>query len=61
MRCCSCRDGEHEDYDDLIELTLVKDPESGKVILRGYLCGEHREMYADDGFILTDPRTGGRK
>lgn len=51
-RCCDCRDGEHENYDDDLVLTTIKDPDTGKLVKRGYLCGSHRQIYDDDGYLL---------
>lgn len=49
-RCADCRDGEHENYDEDVRLVTVRDPETGNLEKRAYLCAEHREMYAVDGF-----------
>ena len=51
--CCDCRDGEHENYDDDVRLTVVRDPDTGKLVKSAYLCGEHRSAYADDGYDVT--------
>lgn len=51
-QCCDCRDGEHENYDEKLELCYVKNPETGKMVKRGWLCQEHREMYRSDGYIV---------
>ena len=52
MRCCDCRDGEHENYDENIELVYVKNQDTNKFIKRGWLCREHRQMYEEDGYIV---------
>lgn len=52
-RCFECVAGEHEDYDDDLRKTTVRDPETQKVIAVGFLCNEHREMFAEDGYSLT--------
>jgi hypothetical protein len=49
-RCAECRDGDHENYDDDVRLTTVRDPDSGRIALRAYLCGEHRAARRDDGY-----------
>lgn len=48
--CCDCRDGEHENYDNDIILVFIQDPDTGKMIKRGYVCQEHRIMYRDNGY-----------
>lgn len=49
-RCADCRDGEHPNYDDNVDMVTVKDPESKKIIKRSYMCNEHVFMYLDDGY-----------
>jgi hypothetical protein len=51
-RCADCRDGEHPDYDNDIRLVVVRDPSTNKIVKRSYMCGEHREAYAQDGYTL---------
>jgi len=51
-QCFECRDGEHDNYDDNVELVTIKDPDTKKIVKRGYLCGEHQTMYLDDGYEL---------
>jgi len=52
-RCAACRNGEHDNYDDDVRLTVVSDPATGKLVHRAYLCGEHRQAYDYDGFKIT--------
>ncbi len=49
-RCNDCRDGDHENYDEDIQLAIITEPENGRLVKRALLCGEHREAYADDGY-----------
>ena len=53
-RCCECRNGEHEDYSDLVARrpVTVRDPETGNLVQRGYLCTLHADMRRDDGYKL---------
>jgi hypothetical protein len=51
-RCADCRLGEHENYDDDIQLVVVRDPEAGRILKRANLCEEHREMYHSDGYRI---------
>jgi len=51
-QCADCRDGEHENYDDDVKLTVIKDPNTQKLVKRSYMCGEHRTMYFDDGYSI---------
>lgn len=51
-QCCDCRNGDHENYDNDIILVVIKDPETGKLVKRGRLCGEHRAMYRTDGYSV---------
>jgi hypothetical protein len=48
--CCSCRNGENDV--PAIGLFSVRDTEENKLVLRGYLCEEHTEMYSDDGYAV---------
>lgn len=51
-RCADCRNGEHENYDDNVELVVVHDPETNRIAKRANLCREHRRMYSMDGYRL---------
>lgn len=51
-RCADCRNGEHDNYDDDVKLVVIRDPDTKKLVKRAYECGEHREMYATDGYEL---------
>jgi hypothetical protein len=53
-QCASCRDGEHDNYDEDIHLVYIRDPSTKKIIKRAYLCGEHREAYLNDGYEVTN-------
>lgn len=52
MRCADCRDGEHENYDENIELVALRNPETKKFVKRAWLCKEHRKMYDEDGYEI---------
>lgn len=51
-RCADCRAGEHENYDEHVQLVMVRDPDTGRLEKRAYLCEQHRDMYRDDGFEI---------
>ncbi len=51
-QCAECRDGEHDDYDEDVKLVVIRDPADSSFHKRAKLCGEHRQMYADDGFQI---------
>lgn len=51
-RCSECRDSEHSNFDDDVDLVVVKDPETGKLVKRAYLCSEHVYMNLTDGYAL---------
>jgi hypothetical protein len=51
--CCECRAGEHDNYDEDVRLAVVRDPDSNRFKVRGYLCSDHRTMFRDDGYIVT--------
>ena len=50
--CFECRDGEHENYDDLVKTTIVRNPETKRIEKIIDLCDHHREMYLQDGYIV---------
>lgn len=50
--CHECRNGEHDNYDDDVRLTVVRDPDTGQV-KRANLCEHHRVAAADDGYLIT--------
>lgn len=56
-RCADCRNGEHDNYDEDIDLVVITDPTSPSTPpRRAYICGLHHAMYIDDGYnvrILT--------
>lgn len=47
--CSSCKNGEINDELAVVE-AVVRDPDSGKIVVSGYLCREHWNMYTDDGY-----------
>lgn len=52
-RCCECRKGEHDDYDDDIKFIVVVDPDRpNRFVCRGNVCGEHREAFESDGYTV---------
>lgn len=51
--CAECRDGEHDNYDDDIRLSVVRDPDTGKRVKQSNLCEHHREAYRQDGYDVT--------
>ena len=50
--CGDCQNGEHENYDDDVRLTLVIDPKTGMNVRQCYLCSVHREIYSSNGYAL---------
>ena len=50
--CCDCREGEHDNYEDDVQYVIVRDPDTGYLHRKAYLCEEHREMYASDGYKI---------
>jgi len=53
-QCADCRDGEHENYDDDIQLVVVRDPDNrGRYVKRAWLCKLHRSIYENDGYEVT--------
>jgi hypothetical protein len=51
-RCCECRDGEHENLSDDVRLYVVREPSTGRMIRRGYLCAEHVSTNLEDGYAV---------
>jgi hypothetical protein len=52
--CCECRDGEHETLSDDVRLYVVREPSTGRMIRRGYLCAEHVSTNLDDGYTVEE-------
>ena len=52
--CYGCRAGANPDYDTDVRLVTVTDPDTGKRLYRAKFCSEHREMYASDGYDVTE-------
>ena len=50
--CCDCHSGEHDNYDNDVILVVVRDPDTGYIQKRGFLCNHHREMYLTDGYTV---------
>ena len=49
-QCEECRFGEHDNLSDDVQFVTVKDPDTGKVLQRGYLCADHvRSLFTDLG------------
>lgn len=55
-QCSDCRDGEHQDLTDT-RLCVVVDPDTHRVIFRGYLCDDHVAVRLDDGFEVHVAKT----
>jgi hypothetical protein len=51
-RCCECWDGEIENYDVDGKIHIIKNPDTGKIVRKGYICSDHLEMLADDGYLI---------
>jgi len=51
-KCFACRARLHEDEDDDIEMCVIIDPDTHKLVGRGRLCGAHQDMYLCDGYLL---------
>ena len=49
-QCADCRDGEHDNIDEYVELVYVRDPDTKKIVKRSYMCDSHQEMYLSDGY-----------
>ena len=49
-QCAECRDGEHDNITEDVQLVTVRDPETKKLVKRAYLCSDHRECHLDDGY-----------
>ncbi len=54
-QCFECRNGEHDNYDDYVLFTVVRNLDDGRAV-RGWMCGEHREMNLNDGYTVTIDR-----
>jgi hypothetical protein len=54
-QCADCRDGEHDNLTDDVELVVVRDPDTKKLVKRSYMCGDHQAAYLDDGYLLSYP------
>lgn len=52
-RCCECRKGEHENLDDNLKKVEVRNPDTRGFVLRGWVCGEHREAFESDGYEIS--------
>jgi len=51
--CSSCLQGENEvEVEDPNHVYTVRDPENGRIIIRGYLCDDHHAMYMDDVYVV---------
>jgi hypothetical protein len=57
-RCFECALGEHDNYDDDVRLVGIRDPDTGRLYRRARMCREHREMYAQDGYIVNEANKG---
>lgn len=51
-KCCECRAGEHADLAPGARLCVVKDPDTGRVFKRGWLCPEHVYAMNYDGYLV---------
>ena len=49
-KCADCRDAERDEA--AVGLFVVRDPDTGRLLKKAYLCREHEMMYAQDGYEL---------
>ena len=62
MKCCSsCKQSEIENDDTDGKVYIVHDPDTGKIIIRGYLCKDHLQMYDSDGYMIKGRGKHGQK
>ncbi len=52
-RCVECLDERHDDYDNKGKVVIVRNPETGQIIMRTYLCRTHREIYEARGYKVS--------
>lgn len=52
-QCAECRDGEHDNLSDDVQLAIIRDPDTGQILKRAYICDEHWSQYLDDGYTIT--------
>ncbi len=50
--CCECRAGEHDNCTEDVDLFVVRDPDTNKIRLRGYLCTDHQMIFLEDNYTL---------
>ncbi len=50
--CFECRNGERVDEFDKTRLSVIIEPDTGKMFRRGYLCSDHEDAYLSDGYLL---------
>ena len=57
-RCKDCKDSEHENLTDDVELAVIRDPDTLKVVSRKNLCSDHWDMYLDDDYVTGTAANG---
>lgn len=50
--CNECWNGKHDNFDNDVHLTIIRDPVLNKIYRREYLCKKHRDMFSMDGFKI---------
>ena len=53
-QCFECRAGEHDNYAPIQGKFIVRDPETGKLYGKGYLCDDHVDALLTDGYKLQE-------
>jgi len=59
-QCAECRDGEHDNLTDDVRLVVIRDPDTKKLVKRAYLCSDHLECYAMDGYEIIEKSKEGK-
>jgi hypothetical protein len=49
-QCGPCRDGEHDNIGATARKLTVRDPESGRLVYRGWVCDNHEYCFNFDGY-----------
>ena len=58
--CSECKRGEESPEPTDGKLYMVRDPETGAIYLRGYLCADHIDTLMTDGYTVTDTQETGK-
>lgn len=53
MNCMVCWEADSDNIDDDMRYVIVRNPNTGATVRRGYMCATHRQYYRMNGYEVS--------